>query len=198
MSILSDLDPKNARLPSAAENHNMAWLVAVLLLLGGTTWLYFGGPFKLARTPSLAEPTATASLRPLSDSAEPVQASVTPPGFSASGYTKPGPASIQSAETPASVARRTPSVPENAFQVPLKETAKTVRAKAPGSPGAPAASIVTSPAPQSKKHSTKHASAKAGTLRKTRNTRNASTQQPATGAAMASERDIEIISAIVR
>ena len=188
MSILSDLDPKNAKIPATSaprQSRNTGWVMALLLLCGGIFWFYLGQPSDTIGSVDVSPPP-----NPGAGSNEHLLASAaqTAPLPAAENREETGSAlihSVPATETAAVASEESPNV----FLQLQKELDATPSA---------ATDIVAKPATQQKQASNK-TSSKVGRVKKaTRSASTATGQRPTKTAVTPSERDINIISAIVR
>lgn len=188
MSILSDLDPKNAKIPATSaprQSRNTAWMLALLLLIGGIFWFYLAQPSDMIGTVDASLPLDQAA-----GSNEHLLASAaqTAPLPSAENREETGSALIHSAPATEATTVASEESP-NVFQQLQKELDATPSA---------ATDIVAKPAGQQKQASNKMSSKVGRAKKATRSASTASGQRPTKTAATPSERDINIISAIVR
>jgi cytoskeletal protein RodZ len=188
MSILSDLDPKNAKIPagpSPKPSRNTGLMLALLLLCGGVSWLYLAQPFA---TVGNVDSTLPPNQSPGSN--EPLLASVaeTTPLPAAATHEESGSALIQSAPATENAADASEASP-NVFQELQNELDATPSA---------GTDTVTKPAARQIKASDKKSAKVSRAKKVTRSASAATGQRPTKTAANPSERDINIISAIVR
>ncbi|MDR0777433.1 MAG: hypothetical protein LBE81_12475 [Azonexus sp.] len=198
MSILSDLDPKNNRLQAnnpRASSVSLWWLLVLPLLLAGIVWWLYQMPGSTDANPSslglavpLSEVAADTASAPASDSAA---GHAEMPAFP--NKNNKGSAVILSGE--GGMNNADASLPQ----------AVSLATPAASGAGRPSSSIVFATASETKtsqpaavpvaKHASKSLAAKAGKVKKT----NAATNQPPQDATeKAKERDVDIISVIVR
>lgn len=198
MSILQDLDPKNAKIDPQTPNGNarkFAWMLALMSFLGGSAWLVFNFQFEknavasdrvAALTPSSNEsPTA-----PTTEKVEPPpQASPLIPSSAAQGS-----ALIHENSTAQNGRKEDSAVQGNAFQAMRQEVATPMNHQTAPGRGSPKAhkSVKSS---QEKKATTKISAKKSSKKTAARATTDA---HSAKNEKRPAERDIDIISAIVK
>lgn len=188
MSILNDLDPANSRIPSSARSTNsriVAWTSALLLLIAGMLWIYFGSVFdgKGERTIS---PAALASDVPQTLPQPPQPATAAAPTAEEGGA-----ALIRTMATGSEESLGTTNQP-NAFAALQHElpTGSTTP------PHAAATSQAAKPKATQRTEQKTHTAAKSTKRPPNKNSTNS--QRQARSDKKPAERDIDIISAIVR
>lgn len=190
MSILNDLDPANARLPATnrtAHNRLIPWASASLLLVAGTAWVY------LANDVDEKGGRAVAPVALATDTLVPASPPSPTPATTSSEVERDGVALIRNTQAAADKPLETGKQP-NAFaalqeeitsadKVPTKNVATT-----PASPVTATTNQRTDQKPRSTTKTAKREEKKAST----------NGQRQTKAAKKPSERDIEIISAIVK
>lgn len=186
MSILNDLDPVNARLPAKARvsrNRLLPWASAILLLLAGMSWIYFANPLDVG-TPPAVPAVAVAAEVPTTPPPP------TPSAAASPSETEPGgTALIRNTPTGNEEA---PGKQANAFAALQAELAATEKPTIKAAEPAPS---VAAKANQQKEQKSR---ATAKTAKRNEHQGSANGQRHAKAAKKPNERDIDIISAIVR
>ena len=208
MSILSDLDPKNARYrdtPSSGKNSKLVWMLVLLPFLAVAVWMLASlrsgmntSGEELRTTPTLGQARAASPAMPGTASADAAPAgalskSVAP----ASDKPAAGAALILAAAPPQSDGAADRGTGTNVFQAMQRDLDKPASHQ-------PAAGEASQPADQQSVKETKpkkaQATAKssAGTRPKKANNDNEGYRASRNASKPATERDIDIITAIVR
>lgn len=184
MSILNDLDPENARIPSSpgkTSSSLVPWASALLLLVAGVLWIYLGNVFG-AKEENTISPVTLASDVP----AAPPQSVAPTPAADEGGAALIRATPMKTDETAAATKQ------PNAFAALQEELvtdgAVTSQTSAVATQGATAKA--TRPAEQKTRSAT--------TTKRQANKDSTGSQRQAQSSTKPSERDIDIISAIVR
>jgi hypothetical protein len=203
MSILSDLDPKNARYrdtPSSGKNSKLIWMLVLLPFLAGAVWMLASlqsgmntSGEDLRTIPAVGQARAASSAIPATASTDPAPASAPPKSVPpASDKPAEGAALILATAHPQGDATADREAGTNVFQAMQKELDKPASRQ-------PAAREASQPADRQAVKETKPkktqatAQASAGTRTKAyKGNEGYRASKPA------AERDIDIISAIVR
>ncbi len=188
MSILNDLDPANSRIPTSTRRTSsriVAWASALLLLVTGMLWIYFGSVFdgKGERTIS---PVASDSNVPMPPLLPPQPATATAPATEESGA--------------ALIRTATAATDESVDKIKQPNAFAALQDELPnGSPPSPKAAATSqagkTKATQRTEQKT-HAAAKS--TKHLANKKSTNGQRQARSDKKPAERDIDIISAIVR
>jgi hypothetical protein len=187
MSILNDLDPANSRIPSSARtasSHLVAW-AAALLLIGGMLWIYFGNVFDDKGEHTIS-PVALASDVPATPPLSPQPATVAVPVAAESGA-----ALILTTASGNNESMEATKQP-NAFAALQEELASGSTAPTQATAATQAGSTKASQRTEQKSRPA------AKTTKRQANKSAPSGQRQARSDKKPIERDIEIISAIVR
>lgn len=186
MSILNDLDPVNARLPAKARgsrNRVLPWASAILLLLAGMSWIYFANPLDVGTPPAMPAVAVAAEVPATLAQPSPVAAA------SASASEPSGTALIRNTSAGNEEAQ---SQQANAFAALQAELAATDK------PSIKAAEPVPSVAVKANQQKEQKSRAPAKATKRNENQGSANGQRHAKAAKKPNERDIDIISAIVK
>lgn len=198
MSILQDLDPKNAKIDPQTPNGNtrkFAWMLALISFLGGSAWLVFNFQFEKNTVAS----DRVAALKPSSNDSPmaPVTAKVEPqPQVPPAAPVTAAPGSAQIHESSATQnEHKEDSAPQGgAFQAMRQEVATPRNHQVAHEKGSPKGHKLVKSS-QEKKAASKISAKKSPKKTATKTTTNTHTakyeKKPA-------ERDIDIISAIVK
>lgn len=191
MSILNDLDPKNTRLPSSARQSGsrpFAWVAALLLLTAGLLWIYLGDALigkETTTVPVVARASDTPASPPMPST----------PAATAEPLTNEGGAALILTTPSASAETEEATKQSNAFAA-LQEDIANGSAVAVAAPAA----AMASPAGTTKANQRTEAktSSAAKTTKRLASKDSGNGQRQARAGKKPAERDIDIISAIVR
>jgi len=202
MSILSDLDPKNAKFRdtrSSGKNSKLVWMVVLLPFLAGAVWMLASlqsgmntSGEELRTIPTLGQARAAGPGLPGTASADPAPAGALPK----SGPPAAGAALILAAAPPQSDGTADREAGTNVFQAMQRE----LENPASRQPAAGASQTADQQAVKETKPKKAQATAKssAGTRPKSANKDNEGYRASRNASKPAAERDIDIITAIVR
>lgn len=185
MSILNDLDPENARIPPAsskANNRLVAWASALLLLVAGVVWIYIGKVFDDKNTLPIS-PVALASDGPVTPPLS------LPPAASAAPTAEATGAALIRAIPAASGEKVEAEKQPNAFAALQDDPVTSSK-----TPAAASKSLATKASQRTEQKT--NSPAKAG--KRQANKGSGSVQSKTRSAKKPAERDIDIISAIVK
>jgi hypothetical protein len=195
MSILNDLDPANTRLPSSAKQSGsrpFAWVAALLLLTAGLLWIYLGDAM-IGKGTTTVPAVAMASDTP---AAPPMPST---PATTAEPSTNEGGAALIRTTPSANAETEEATKQPNAFAALQEDIASGSTVAAAATVAAPAAAIA-SPAGTTKANQRTEAKTRsvAKATKRPASKDSGNGQRQARAGKKPAERDIDIISAIVR
>lgn len=189
MSILNDLDPENARIPSpsrAASSRLTTWASALLLLFAGMLWIYLGNAFD-GKGEGTISPVAVATDAPVSPSLQP------PPASSPTPMNEEGGAAL---------IRTSPTASDEIVEATKQSNALAALQEElviGGVVASQTAALVSKPVREKASQRTEQKTRPVATTAKRQTNKSASnSQRQARSDKKPAERDIDIISAIVK
>jgi len=200
MSILSDLDPKNTRFrdtPSSGKNSKLFWMLALLPFLAGAAWMVIRLQSGMTSTGEELQTTPAAG-QARATSTDPAPAGAAQPAAQpASDKPTEGAALILAAAHPQGDGSADREAGTNVFQAMQRELDKPASRQSAAGEASPSADRQVAKETKAKK-TQENAKPATGARTKSANKGNEGYRASRDASRPAAERDIDIISAIVR